>query len=101
MILISVDLPAPLSPSRPTISSTPTVRLTSCSARTWSNDFETCSSSRRFVVAVSMDLRAPALVGVSQRAAAQPPAPPLCSRIRVGPPLPDQPLDEGDQRRDV
>ena len=56
MILIRVDLPAPLSPSSPTISSTPTVRLTSCSARTWSNDLEMCSSSRRAVVAVSMDV---------------------------------------------
>ncbi len=45
IILISVDLPAPLSPIRPTISLRPIVRSMSCSARTGPKNF--CTPSRR------------------------------------------------------
>src|SRR4051812_48100094 len=45
--LISVDLPAPLSPTRATISPALTLRSTSCSATTAPKCFETSRSSSR------------------------------------------------------
>ncbi len=47
MILISVDLPAPLSPSRPTTSPERSVKLMSFSTLTPPNDLETSRSSSR------------------------------------------------------
>src|SRR4051794_18666680 len=46
MILISVDLPAPLSPSRPSTSPLPRCRLTSRSAVTGPKRLATCSTTR-------------------------------------------------------
>src|ERR1700754_778957 len=46
MILISVDLPAPLSPSRPSTSPLPRCRLTSRSAVTGPKRLATCSTRR-------------------------------------------------------
>src|SRR5215212_143146 len=46
MVLISVDLPAPLSPSRPSTSPLPRRRLTSRSAVTGPKRLEMCSTRR-------------------------------------------------------
>src|SRR4051795_2166652 len=70
-ILISVDLPAPLSPSRPTISRSRTSRLTSVSARTLPYDLVIRSMRTRGSLMASSSRLMPALEPGMQRHHAQ------------------------------
>src|SRR5665213_254484 len=106
MILINVDLPAPLSPTRPSTCPASSLKLTSWSAWTPPKDFETCLSSRTVLLAdcslsVDSDMPIASLEWrpmAGEHIAHRPPRHSYCEGRKLPDLLVDERRDHGDVR---